>query len=228
VWRGLRDELQGAGFELVSVALEVRGWEEARRWIEAAEPEHPSLLDEGHRLGELYGIVNVPTGAWIDESGTLVRPPEPAFPARPAFLDQPLPKTVNPRLREVLAEARKLNMDGARYAAGLRDWVAKGSRSQYALAPEEVMRRLGARSPDACRAAAHFELAQHLQRAGRPELAIPHFKSAHRLQPANWAQKRQAWSLVDRTQSPNAVYPTGWLEDVRAQGADSYYPPLDM
>jgi hypothetical protein len=228
VWRVLRDELLSTGFELVTVALETRGWAEARRWIEAAQPEHPSLLDDNHRLGELYGIVNVPTGVWIDESGTLVRPPEPAFPARPAFLDEPLPDTVTPRMREVLAEARKLNMDGDRYVAALRDWIARGERSRFSLSPEEVERRMGERSPEASRAAAHFELAQHLQRSGRPDLAIPHFKAAHRLQPANWAQKRQAWSLVDRTQSPNHVYATGWLEDVRALGADSYYPPLDM
>ena len=63
---------------------------------------------------------------------------------------------------------------------------------------------------------AHFELAQHLQ----GDAAIQHFKAAHRLQPRNWAYKRQAWSLVDRTQAPNAVYPTGWLEEVRAMGAE--------
>ena len=228
MWRELRDELEGQGFELVTVALEIRGWEEARRWIEAAQPEHPSLLDAAHRLGDLYGIVNVPTGVWIDESGALVRPPEPAFPARPAFLDQPPPETATPRLREVMAEARKLKMDGDRYPAALRDWVARGAQSRFALTAEEVGRRLGERSPGACLAAAHFELAQHLQRGGRPDLAIPHFKIAHRLQPANWAQKRQAWSLVDRTQSPNDVYATGWLEEVRALGASSYYPPLDL
>jgi len=228
VWRGLREELKDQGFELVTVALETRGWDEARRWIEAAQPDHPSLLDATHRLGELYGIVNVPTGVWVDERGNLVRPPEPAFPARPAFLDQPLPDTVSPRMREVLTEARKLNMDGDRYVAALRDWVAKGTHSRYALAPEELARRLGERSPDAVLGAAHFELAQHLSRAGRDELAVAHFKEAHRLQPRNWAHKRQAWSLVDRTQTPNEVYGTGWLEEVRALGADSYYPPLEL
>ena len=90
------------------------------------------------------------------------------------------------------------------------------------------MRRLGERSPDACLAAAHFELALQLQETGDPDRAVEHFKAAHRLAPANWAQKRQAWSLVDRTQSPNDVYPTGWLEEVRAAGAKSYYPPLQL
>jgi len=224
VWRELRDELKDRGIEVVTVALETRGWKQARRWIDAAQPEHPSLLDATHLLGELYGIVNVPTGVWIDEQGLLVRPPEPAFPGRPAFLDQPLPDTVNPRLRGVLTEARKLNMEGDRYAAALRDWVAQGADSPYALGPEEVARRLGERSPEACRAAAHFELAQNLE----GEAAVVHFKEAHRLQPRNWAYKRQAWSLVDRTQAPNAIYPTGWLEEVRALGAEFYYPPLEF
>jgi hypothetical protein len=228
VWRELRDELHGAGLELVTVALETRGWVEARRWIEAAQPSHPSLLDAAHRLGELYGIVNVPTGVWVDEAGIMVRPPEPAFPARPAFLDQPLPETVTPRMREVLTEAQKLHIDGDAYAAALRDWVANGPASRFALPAPEVERRLGERSPAACLAAAHFELGQHLERAGQGDQAVAHFKAAHRLQPANWAHKRQAWSIADRTQAPNAVYQTGWLEEVRALGPGAYYPRLDL
>ena len=228
MWRELRDELTGAGFELVTVALESRGWAEAAKWVDAAEAGHPSLLDQEHLLGRLYGVVNVPTGIWIDEAGTLVRPPEPAFPRRSPLLDVEIPDTVSPRLREVLEESRKLNADGRPYAAALRDWVEHGSASRFALSPDEVLRRLGERSPEACLAAAHFELALHLEENGDPERAVGHFKTAHRLAPANWAQKRQAWSLVDRTQSPNDIYPTGWLEEVRAAGAETYYPALDL
>jgi hypothetical protein len=228
VWQALREELHDRGFELVTVALETRGWSEARRWIEAAEPTHPSLLDAEHVLGETFGVVNVPSGVWIDEDGRIVRPPEPAFPGPPAFRDQPLPDTVSPRMREVLTEARKLNQEGDRYAAALRDWVANGRASRFALTPDEVTRRMGERSPEASLSRAYFELARHLQDEGREELAVSHFKTAHRLSPVNWAQKRQAWSLVDRTQSPNEVYDTGWLEDVRAAGPETYYPRLDM
>ena len=42
----------------------------------AAAPAYPCLIDERHSLGETYGIVNVPTAVWIDEQGTIVRPPE--------------------------------------------------------------------------------------------------------------------------------------------------------
>ncbi len=224
MWQELRNELHDQGFELVTIALETRGWQEAERWIEAASAEHPSLLDETHRLGELYGIVNVPTGVCIDEAGMIVRPPETAFPGRPRYLDVPLPETVSPRLREVLEESRKLNVDGTDYVAGLRDWVRQGAASRFALEPDEVVQRLGERSPDACAADAHFELGRQLQQTGRPELAVAHFKAAHALAPRNWAHKRQAWSLVDRTQAPNAVYETGWLEEVRAAGPETYYP----
>jgi hypothetical protein len=228
VWRELRDELSGAGFELVTVALETRGWPEAAKWIDQAAAGHPSLLDAEHRLAGLYGIVNVPTAFWVDESGTMVRPPETAFPRRSPLLDTEIPDSVNPRLREVLKESRKLSADGRPYVAALRDWVAKGAASRYALQPEEVVTRMQRRSPEACLAAAHFELAVHLEHAGESARAVEHFKEAHRLAPANWAQKRQAWSLADRTQSPNETYPTGWLEEVRLSGAENYYPNPEL
>lgn len=228
MWRELRDELTGSGLELVTVALEARGWDEARKWIEAARPEHPSLLDEHHLLARLYGIVNVPTGIWIDEQGVMVRPPETAFPRRSPLLDVAIPPDLDPRLREVLEESRKLKADGSPYVAALRDWVRLGASSRYALPAEEVQRRMGERGPDACLAAAHFELGLHLQRHGDAERAVLHFKRAHDLAPQNWAQKRQAWSIVDRTQSPNEVYPTGWLEEVKALGAENYYEQPDL
>jgi len=75
-------QVRGDGLEIVTVALDTGGPEAARPWIEAASPEHPSLLDPAHVLDELLGVVNVPNGAWIDEEGMLVRPVEPAFPGR--------------------------------------------------------------------------------------------------------------------------------------------------
>ena len=37
------------------------------------------LVDEKHTVATLYGMVNVPTGVWIDERGKIVRPNEVAF-----------------------------------------------------------------------------------------------------------------------------------------------------
>jgi len=63
---------------VITVALD-KSPEDARRWIEAARPTHPSLIDTKHVLADLYNIVNVPTVLWIDERGRVVRPNDVAF-----------------------------------------------------------------------------------------------------------------------------------------------------
>jgi hypothetical protein len=59
-----------------------------------------------------------------------------------------------------------------------------------------VVARSQPRSRDLSAGAAHFELANYLWRRGQRGLAVDHFNQSHRLQPANWTYKRQAWSLV--------------------------------
>jgi len=73
VWQELRRELHPHGLEIVTVALDVDP-DQARPFIEQAGAEHPSLVDSGHVLDELFGVVNVPNGVWIDERGMIVRP----------------------------------------------------------------------------------------------------------------------------------------------------------
>ena len=53
---------------MITVAVE-RDGEDAREFIEAAAPTHPSLIDTDHVLAERYNMVNVPTVLWIDERG---------------------------------------------------------------------------------------------------------------------------------------------------------------
>ena len=78
VWQAMQEELDDRGFTVITVALD-KSPEDARPWIEAARPSHPSLVDTGHVLADLYNIVNVPTVFWIDESGRIVRPNDVAF-----------------------------------------------------------------------------------------------------------------------------------------------------
>ena len=229
MWQALREELFPKGLEVVTVALDLKGVVSAGRWIDAANATHPSLIDQAHQVGELFGIVNVPSGVWIEEEGMIVRPPEPAFPARPGFLaNRPLPDGIDAYQAEVLREARRIRIEPEKYVAGLRDWVEVGKQSRFALTPEEVVRRSGDRDTDRSLAAAHFELAQHLWRSGREATAVPHFRAARRLQLGNWTYKRQAWVLAHRFQAPSDLFEGDWLSDVRAIGAENYYPALDM
>lgn len=228
MWQALRQELHPQGLEIVTVALDTGGAEVARPWIERANAEHPSLIDQAHLLDELFGIVNVPSGIWIDEEGMVVRPPETAYPRRPAFLDREIAADAAPAVIEAIRETKKIRIEADTYVTALRDWVAHGAASRFALTADEVLRRSRPRPIAEAMAAAHFELAQYLHRLGRAHNAIQHFKEAYRLQPDNWTYKRQAWSLLSTGQTPKEVYGTDWLSDVKKIGAENYYPPLEM
>jgi hypothetical protein len=230
VWQALRNELHPKGLEIVTIALDVDA-DAARQCIEPVQPNHPSLIDSAHRVDELFGVVNVPNSVWIDEDGMIVRPVEPAWPERESAPDwQQLADSPDiPReMRETFQLARNIRIQPKEYTDALRDWVEKGAKSQYALAPDEVVARSGPRGQAESQAAACFELGQYLWDSGRRDLAPRHWREAHRLQPDNWTYKRQAWTLADPFQGPTELYDSCWVSDVKKIGAENYYPPLDL
>ncbi len=93
---------------MVTVALDVNP-ENARPWIEAAHPTHPSLIDTTHVTDELFGFVNVPMAVWIDESGMLVRPAEQAAVERSPARDMELPDGLPDRLRQMLEQVKAIS-----------------------------------------------------------------------------------------------------------------------
>lgn len=226
MWQELRTELRPRGLEIVTIALDARARETAGPWIVKAAPDHPSLIDETHLVDALFGVVNVPSGIWIDEDGVIVRPPEPAHPRRPAFLDRAVPPDASPAERERILLVRALHVDAETYIAALRDWVERGGESRYALPPDEVVRRSRPRPIDEATAAAHFAIGQTLQRRGEHAGAIEHFLEAHRLHPTNWTYRRDAWSLAGADRE--AVYGTTWIDEVKREGVENYYPRLRL
>jgi hypothetical protein len=224
VWQELREELHPRGLEIVTVALDARGLETAGPWIARAGAIHPSLVDPSHLVDALFGIVNVPSGVWIDEAGVIVRPPEPAHPRRPAYLDQEVPADATPDQRERIELVKALHVEAERYVAALRDWVARGEGSPFALSPDEVLRRSRPRPWPEAEAAAHFALGQALHARGATSAAVEHFRAAHRLHPTNWTYRRDAWSLAGPDRE--TVYGTSWAEEVKREGVERYYPPL--
>jgi tetratricopeptide (TPR) repeat protein len=182
-------------------------------------------------MDELFGVVNVPSGIWIDEQGTIVRPPETAYPGKVSQLEHwaenPVPE-LDEYLLATAEETMKIQVRPKKYYYALIDWAEHGAESKYALSPDAVVDRSRPAGKEASEAAAHFELGQHLHRMGEEDAAVGHFREAHRLNPSNWTYKRQAWSMVDDRQGPNDVYEGDWLSDVRRLGPENYYAPLDM
>lgn len=241
MWQALREELHPKGFELVTVGLDTLGAEGCRPFIEAAQPTHPSLIDDQHMLARTFGVINIPSSIWIDETGTIVRPAEaaPAPPSDSAGPNMEMPSELPQRFIEMFTEASQIQSDPDAYHAALKDWVENGADSAYALASEEVIERSRPRSSDVARGHAHFELASALEKAGDHAAAIPHFREAHRLVPESWTFRRQAWSLEPGAEGPLARFWQGpseenpqawpyegdWLADVRAAGAQNYSEP---
>ena len=221
----------------MTVGLDTLGAEGCRSFIEAAKPKHPSLVDAHHLLARLFGVINIPSSVWIDESGTIVRPAE----AAPAPRTEGMPRLgsgsgIPGRFGEMLQEAAKIPADTDAYHLALRDWVEKGAASRFALSPEEVIERSRPRDADVSLGHAHFELASHLELEGHHDAAIRHFREAHRLVPDSWSFRRQAWSLEGGAEGPFARFWQGpseddpeawpyegdWLSDIRAEGPENY------
>ena len=242
MWQALRNELHPKGFELVTVGLDTLGDAGCRTFIEAAKPEHPSLIDRHHVLADQFGVINIPSSVWIDEKGMIVRPAE----AAPAPLQADgstsrfsMPADLPQRFADIRAEAVKITKQPEAYHAALRDWVDKGAASRFALSPDEVVKRSRPRDADKALGHAHFALASQLEMDGHHEAAIPHFREAHRLVPESWTFRRQAWSLEKVGDGPLARFWQGpnpdaqqawpyegdWLSDIKKSGAENYSEP---
>jgi len=236
--------LAPSGIDIVTVCLDVEGVAGATPDLIAArdavgELTHVAVVDQAHVIDELFGIVNVPMGVWIDEDLRLVRPAE--F-ASPGVVERAgsaqLPDDVPERMVQMAAAAGRIRVDPTHFVNGLRDWAASGSASAYVLDFDAVRAGAVERGPDQSAAAAHFELGQHLHRGGQTDAAVAHFREAHRLDPANWTYKRQAWELASRVDGPlrrfwqgplpgaeaEWPYEGDWVTDINAAGPENYYP----
>jgi tetratricopeptide (TPR) repeat protein len=187
------------------VAQDTNGVKDAGPWITAAHPSFTVLIDEKHTVSELYNMVNVPTGVWIDEQGRIVRPNEVAF--------------VDDRFKNFTG------LDSAPYLNALKDWVEKGAKSAYVMPADKLEQKLTVNDSQILRASAEFGLAEYLYKAGHLAEAIPHFKQAQKLNPKDWNYKRQAYALSDAKRD----YGTTFAEEVEKNGGSKvYYTPPDL
>lgn len=195
--------MKDQNFELITVACDTKGREATEQFIVAAQPTHPSLIDQHHVVPELYNTRNVPAAFWIDEAGIVVRANDPIY--------------IQRRNRETGEST--IN---EQYLTAVRDWVAKGPASIYVTPSDETQRRMGEQDETNAQANAHFRLGVHLHEQGQRDEAIAQFKRAHELQPDNWNYKRQAWNLGDIEQDYGLTMREAF------QGGIPLYPPLEL
>ncbi len=161
---------------MITVALD-KSPDDARPYIEKAQPGHPSLIDTEHRVADLYGIINVSTLIWIDAEGKIVRPNAIEYGSN-------LFKQFH-------------GLDAGPHLDALRAWVREDR-----LPPEAEDVGAGQMLPTADEqlARAEFSLAWQLSKRGRSEAAERHFVRAGELAPFDWTIRRG--SMPIRGQNP--------------------------
>ena len=201
-WQKVYEELSPKNFELIAVAEDTGGESAAGKFYDRAHATYTTLIDQEHRVSELYQMVNVPTGVWIDEKGNVVRPGEVAYTTGFKILG----KTVG----------------DDRYVPALRDWIAKGNESEYVMSPAKLRQKTPPRSGDLKKAELEFRLGAYLfeqsDRAGAKE----HWAIAQKLDPDNWNYHRQDWSFDSKTAMKN------WIRKVGGLKGKPYYEPIDF
>ncbi len=163
-------------------------------------------MDETHLISSLYNMVNVPTGVWINENGIIVRPPETAYSSNV----------------ELAMGGKKLSSNGADYVAALKDWVAKGADSTFAMTPEQVTAKMSPRTAEQAKAEALFQLGVHFHHAGDEARANRYWQEAETMRPESWNYHRQDWSFTPAEAGKN------WLKKFQLLGDAEYYPKLDL
>jgi hypothetical protein len=159
-----------------TVALD-RCADDPREFIERAKPTHPSVIDTGHRVAELYHIVNVPTLIWIDERGRICRPHDAQF--------------GTDTFRALTGKSSEIYLDM------IRAWVRDGSG---VLPDDEVRSHQPVPTQESQLGRAERALAWFLHQDGREEAAERHFARAGELAPGDWTIRRG--SLPIRGQDP--------------------------
>jgi len=245
VWQVLYEELKDQGLEIIAVALDtggkaaveasiraedlderpdvlatLMGWSQ-EQWTRKAPPRFTCLIDEEHLIADLYGMTNVPLAVWIDEEGRIVRPTEPAG-ATDNF------RQLDP---ETFAlpddEVERLQTNRRLYWDAIRDWVAKGENSEFALSPDEVRAKLRRPSEQDVRAAAHARVGRHLFGQGDHEAAKRHFQETVRLCPQKWNYRRQSM-VLDPELVGELNTAQGFYDATAALGDQAYYDTIDI
>ena len=180
------------------------------KWFDRASPTFRCVNDPTHEISSLFGWVNVPSAAWIDEDGQIVRSNEGVYPA-------------GMTLKFGLG---KVHMGDNSFAQATRDWIERGADSEHVWSSRELAERLKPVDDDTRLAEATFKLALHFEAAGDSERALRHFAAANELAPDNWNYLRQGWTHKGTAYASLQVLKR--ISHLRRNSDKSFYDPTGL
>jgi len=209
VWQQLFEEIDDPDFVIICAAEDTGGEAVAGPIFDAANATYIQIVDPDHIISSAFNFVNVPSAAWVDEQGNIVRIDEGTY----------------SKVHEIGEGEQKISFGNDVYSPAVKDWVAKGSASEHVQSAAAVTGNIREHTFDQLKADAAFRLANLFRAHGRKEKAEQYWEMARSLNPDSVNFIRQNLTLTDEG-SAGETFRTMRGEYI-SQGKD-YYRPLDI
>ncbi len=209
VWQQVYEEINDPDFVIICAAQDTGGEAVAGPIFDAANPTYIQVVDEDHIISSAFNFVNVPSSAWIDETGRIVRIDEGTY----------------SKTHEIEAGDQTIAFGNDVYTPALKDWVANGANSQYVKSTDAVSGDIRTHSHDQLKADAAFRLGNLFRAHGHNEKADEYWAMARSLNPESVNFIRQNLTLTEEGSAGETFQKM--RNEYITQGKD-YYRPLDI
>ena len=209
VWQRIYEEINDPDFVLICAAQDTGGEAAAGPIFDAAKPTFIQVIDEDHLVSSAFNFVNVPSAAWIDEDGRIVRIDEGTY----------------AKVHELGVGDQAISFGTNVYEPALKDWMANGAQSRYVQPAATVTGNIRKLSADQQRADAAFCLGNLFRRRGIGAKADQYWKMAADLNPHSVNFIRQNLTLSEEGSAGEQF--RAMREEFERTGRD-YYRPMDI
>lgn len=209
VWQQVYEELDDPNFVLICVAEDTGGEAVAGPIFDAAQPTYIQVIDENHTVSTAFNWINVPSAAWIDETGRIVRIDEGTY----------------ARVHQMGEGDQSITFGTEVYSPAVKDWVKHGAASRFVQTPAEVTGNIRARTRDKERAEAAFRLGNFFRLHGQQALTEQYWQMARALDPDSINYIRQHLTLTEEGSAGETFRQL--IGEYISEGKD-YYRPMDI
>lgn len=209
VWQQVYEEINDPDFVIICVAEDTGGEAVAGPIFDAAHPTYIQVVDEDHIISSAFNFVNVPSAAWVDETGRIVRIDEGTY----------------AKIHELGEGDQAITFGNDVYSPALQDWVAKGADSEYVQSADSVTGNIRQHSSEQLQADAAFRLGNLCRAHGKKQKAEHYWDMAHALNPDSINFIRQNLTLSAEGSAGETFMKV--MGEYVNQGKD-YYRPLDI
>jgi len=209
VWQHVYEEINDPNFVIICAAEDTGGEAVAGPIFDAANPTYIQIVDENHIISSAFNFVNVPSAAWVDEDGRIVRIDEGTY----------------SKVHEIGEGEQAITFGNDVYTPALKDWVAKGADSEFVQSAATVTGKIREHSFDQLKADAAFRLANLFRAHGQKAQAEQYWDLAQELNPDSINFIRQNLTLTEEGSAGETFMK---LMGEYANSGKDYYRPLDL